>query len=69
MVDAITNLGVVAARAGFPKEARQHFEKALEIDPKFAKARQNLTALEEGKLGPATTQSTTQPAPATAPTR
>ena len=64
MVDAMTNLGVVAARAGFPKEARQYFERALEIDPKFTKARQNLTALEEGKLGPATTQATTQPATA-----
>ena len=64
MVDAITNLGLVAARAGFPDEARRYFERALEINPQYARARQSLTDLNEGRLKPATTQSAAQPAAA-----
>src|SRR5688572_28411263 len=50
MVDAITNLGLAAARAGFSDEARKLFEHALEINPQFAKAKQSLADLEEGRL-------------------
>ncbi len=64
MPDALTNLGIVAARQGKPDEARQLFQRALDADPDFEKAKRNLADLNEGRLRPATTQSSTAPAAA-----
>jgi tetratricopeptide (TPR) repeat protein len=57
-VDAWTNYGVVAVLAGYPEQAEQWFKRALEIDPKFPKALENLAALREGRLRPATKPAT-----------
>jgi tetratricopeptide (TPR) repeat protein len=56
--DARRQLGVVLALQGLPDEARKQFEEALRIDPAFEQAKANLLALDEGRLKPATTQST-----------
>jgi tetratricopeptide (TPR) repeat protein len=60
-VEALTLLGIVAAKTGFVKEARDKFEEALKIDPTYAKARESFEALEAGRLAPATTRSSTAP--------
>jgi tetratricopeptide (TPR) repeat protein len=59
--ETLTSYGVVAARVGYKEQAKTLFEQALEISPNFAKARENLEALLSGRLGPATTQSSTLP--------
>lgn len=56
--------GLVAVKAGFPKEAKDMFQHALLIDPNYTSARENLAALESGRLKPATTQAASQPATA-----
>ena len=50
-----TNLGVEYFRKGDPTEAKHYFEKALEIEPKYAMARNNLGAIQrsEGNLASA----------------
>jgi type IV pilus assembly protein PilF len=42
------NLGLAAAARGDPREAMAHYRAALEADPRMAKARANLEALEKG---------------------
>ncbi len=61
-VEAMHNIGVAAARAGFAAEAEQWFNRALNVDPNFSKAAENLEALRSGRLKPATTRPTTVPA-------
>ncbi|WP_282121941.1 tetratricopeptide repeat protein [Algibacter mikhailovii] len=39
------NLGVIAAEAKKPEEARAHYEKAIELDPEYINAYINLSAL------------------------
>lgn len=56
--DARRQLGVVLALMGRPEDARRQFQEALRIDPDFEQAKANLRALDEGRLKPATTQST-----------
>jgi tetratricopeptide (TPR) repeat protein len=58
-VEAHRQLGIVLARLGRPEEARREFETALKLDPDSEPAKANLAALNEGRLKPATTQSTT----------
>jgi tetratricopeptide (TPR) repeat protein len=57
-VEAMTNMGVTAALAGYPDRARDWFNRALRTDPKFKMAAEQLKALEEGRLVPATKPST-----------
>ncbi|MES1261604.1 MAG: tetratricopeptide repeat protein [Acidobacteriota bacterium] len=66
-IEAITNLGVVAARLGQPAQARTLLNEALKRDANFAPAKLALENLEAGRLGPATTQASTT-LPATNPT-
>lgn len=42
------NLGLVYQAEGFHEEARQEFEKALEIDPSYHRAEEALRAMREG---------------------
>lgn len=44
-VEALNSLGFIASRQGDVETARECFERALEIRPSFAQARQNLAAL------------------------
>jgi Tfp pilus assembly protein PilF len=60
-VEVLTNLGICAARLGYVPQARELFEHAISIDPKFEKAKESLEALNSGRLQPATTRSTTTP--------
>jgi Flp pilus assembly protein TadD len=60
-VDARRRLGLTYALLGQPDDARKQFEEALKLEPNNEQVKVNLAALNEGRLKPATTQSTTAP--------
>jgi Flp pilus assembly protein TadD len=41
------SLGEALLKMGKPSDARKHFEKALRLEPEYAKARQNLARFGE----------------------
>jgi Flp pilus assembly protein TadD len=49
--DAEANLGSALAETGNLKEAREHFERALRLNPNHQLARENLRSLEQGTPG------------------
>jgi tetratricopeptide (TPR) repeat protein len=58
-VEVLTNLGICAARTGYADRARELFDTALKLDPRFTKAKESLDALNDGRLRPTTTRSST----------
>jgi tetratricopeptide (TPR) repeat protein len=50
-VPALNNLGVAYEKQGSLDKAKEQYQKALEIDPEYDKARENLERLRAGGEG------------------